>query len=136
MPIEPAPRLIKHDEFEVLLLTEGTAIGRAVGCDYVTIRPHAVTELHAHQASSTVIFVVSGGGFAEIDGVEHSITAGSRLHVPPGSPHGFRTTGSSLTFVSISAPPIVSPETGRPDVTVLISAAQRRSQLARERSRD
>ena len=119
------PREITHDEFRVQLLTEGTLIENLAGCDYVQVRPQVVTELHLHERSNTVVFVVSGHGFVEIDGKEFPVSAGERLEIAAGKAHGFRTDIESLTFVSVSVPPIVSPETGVPDVEVIIPAKKR-----------
>ena len=53
---------------------------------------HAVdidgAKLHFHKRSTELYYVLEGAGTVSLDGVEHAVTKGSLLHIPPGVVHG------------------------------------------------
>ncbi|MCX6836679.1 MAG: cupin domain-containing protein [Verrucomicrobia bacterium] len=55
---------------------------------------HAVdidgSKLHYHQRSTELYYVLEGGGSVMLDGVEHPVSKGSLVHIPPGVVHGAR----------------------------------------------
>ncbi len=70
--------------------------------------PGAAIALHYHNCEEAVI-VLSGQGFAEVDGREFSVAALDTTWIPPGIHHRFRNTSSSekmriyWTYSSIDA---------------------------------
>jgi mannose-6-phosphate isomerase-like protein (cupin superfamily) len=53
---------------------------------------HAVdidgARMHYHKRSTELYYVLEGSGTVILDGVEHSVTKGSLVHIPPGVVHG------------------------------------------------
>jgi mannose-6-phosphate isomerase-like protein (cupin superfamily) len=53
---------------------------------------HAVdvdgAKLHYHRRSTELYYVLEGDGSVLLDGVEHPVTKGSLVHIPPGVVHG------------------------------------------------
>lgn len=55
---------------------------------------HAVdidgAKLHYHRRSTELYYVLDGSGVVVLDGIEHPVTKGSLIHIPPGVIHGAR----------------------------------------------
>jgi len=55
---------------------------------------HAVdidgAKLHYHKRSTELYYVLDGSGTVSLDGVEHPVSKGSIVHIPPGVVHGAR----------------------------------------------
>lgn len=55
---------------------------------------HAVdidgAKLHYHRRATELYYVLDGSGVVVLDGVEHPVTRGSLVHIPPGVVHGAR----------------------------------------------
>jgi len=53
---------------------------------------HAVdidgAKLHFHKHSTELYYVLDGSGTVSIDGVEHQVSKGSLVHIPPHAVHG------------------------------------------------
>lgn len=53
---------------------------------------HAVdingARLHYHKRSTELYYVLEGSGTVSLDGVEHAVSKGSLVHIPPGVIHG------------------------------------------------
>jgi quercetin dioxygenase-like cupin family protein len=53
---------------------------------------HAVdidgARLHYHRIATELYYVLDGEGTVLLDGVEHAVTRGSLVHIPPGVVHG------------------------------------------------
>jgi mannose-6-phosphate isomerase-like protein (cupin superfamily) len=53
---------------------------------------HAVdidgARLHYHKRSTELYYVLDGSGSVSLDGVEHPVSKGSLVHIPPGVIHG------------------------------------------------
>ncbi|MFU8893722.1 MAG: cupin domain-containing protein [Luteolibacter sp.] len=43
---------------------------------------------HFHKRSTEIYYVVDGGGTVSLDGVDHPVSKGSLVHIPPGIVHG------------------------------------------------
>jgi len=43
---------------------------------------------HYHRRSTELYYVLEGSGTVMLDGVEHPVTRGSLIHIPPGVVHG------------------------------------------------
>ena len=71
---------------------------------------------------------------------EHAfeVKAGDRIHIPPGSYHGIKTTKNALHFMSFQMPPILNKKTGQLDLEELVinSAAPLKSIAASEAPRN
>ncbi len=46
--------------------------------------------LHYHQRSTELYYVLEGSGCVVLDGVEHPVSKGSLVHIPPGVVHAGR----------------------------------------------
>lgn len=55
---------------------------------------HAVdidgARLHYHERSTELYYVLDGEGSVTVDGVEHEVSRGSLVHIPPRAIHGAR----------------------------------------------
>lgn len=55
---------------------------------------HAVdiegAQLHFHQRSTELYYVLEGEGVVSLDGVDQAVRPGSLIHIPPGVVHGAR----------------------------------------------
>jgi len=59
--------------------------------------------LHRHEPSE-VYYVLSGEGTVSVDGRQHQVQPGCAVHIPGGSEHGIRNTGSDrLRFFYVFA---------------------------------
>jgi len=68
-------RLISHEDTQV----SPSAWAHAVDIDGA--KPHF------HKRSAELYYVLDGGGSVELDGVGHSVSKGSIVHIPPGVVH-------------------------------------------------
>jgi mannose-6-phosphate isomerase-like protein (cupin superfamily) len=90
------PVLIRHEGDAP---RERSACGwrdRLISREDASLRPaawaHAVdidgAKLHFHKRSTELYYVLEGGGTVSLDGVEHPVSRGSIVHIPPGVVHG------------------------------------------------
>ncbi len=93
--------------FEVVQIAPHTFVDELAGLDYVRIAPASVSEIHRHNYSDNLIYVIRGSAVAMLDGVEHEVFAGMRVVIPKAVAHGFRTNAEELEFISIQIPPIL-----------------------------
>ena len=70
-----------------LLSLEDAALSPAAWAHAVDIDG---ARLHFHKRSTELYYVVEGGGSVLLDGVEHAVSKGSLVHIPPGVVHGAR----------------------------------------------
>ena len=101
---------IPAERFNAFLVTQiapDTFIEGIAGLDYVRVPPHSVSEVHRHNHSDNVIYIVRGSASAVLDGVEHEVHPGMRVTIAKAVSHGFRTKDEELEFVSIQIPPIL-----------------------------
>jgi quercetin dioxygenase-like cupin family protein len=101
--------------FQVFQLAPDTFLSGIAGIDYVEISPHCVSEIHRHNESDAILFVIAGSARAELDGQSYELRPGMRVLIPRGMTHGFRTNEDRLQFLSIQVPPILDPVSGRFD---------------------
>jgi len=72
------------------------------------IAPGCIVPYHFHNCEECVI-VLSGAGFAHIDGVDHPVAPGDTSWIPPEVPHCFRNPSADTelaifwTYASIDA---------------------------------
>jgi mannose-6-phosphate isomerase-like protein (cupin superfamily) len=90
------PLLIRHEGHTP---RERSACGwrdRLISREDVPLAPaawaHAVdidgARLHFHKRSTELYYVLDGSGSVILDGVEHPVSKGSLVHIPPGVVHG------------------------------------------------
>ena len=70
----------------------------------VRIDPHQRTSISYHRQAEEYYFVLSGRGTAILNGVDHLLTAGDFLRLPPGTTHGFVTDAEALEMLNIHTP--------------------------------
>lgn len=70
-----------------LISQEDAALAPAAWAHAVDIEG---AKLHYHKRATELYYVVEGGGAVELDGVEHPVSKGSLVHIPPGVVHGAR----------------------------------------------
>lgn len=81
---------------------------RAMLTGITRIAPGCAVPLHTHNCEECVV-VLSGSGFAHIDGADHPVTANDTSWIPSDVPHCFRNPSESepltifWTYASIDA---------------------------------
>ena len=70
----------------------------------VTIVPHERTSTSYHRLAEECYFVISGCGTAILGGVEHAVSAGDFLRLPPGTTHAFATGEEPLEMLNFHTP--------------------------------
>jgi len=89
------------------LVTAGRG-SRAMLTGITRIAPGSAVPLHTHNCEECVI-VLSGRGFAHIDGIDHPVAPSDTSWIPAEIPHCFRNTSDSeemaifWTYASIDA---------------------------------
>ena len=111
-----APAVERFGVFDVQQVTRGTPLESRVAADLVTIAAHSESEIHRHNRSETVIYVLRGAGRALVGDEWLDVRAGDRLLIGPGVFHGFVTTEQAIDFLSVQSPPILDEATGRLDL--------------------
>jgi mannose-6-phosphate isomerase-like protein (cupin superfamily) len=101
-----------HDVFRVVQLSPGTVLEDLLGADFIEIGPNSVSEIHRHNDSENVVFIISGPAIIILDDEEAPVAEGDRIYIGRGVFHGFRTSDQPLRFVSIQVPPILDRKQG------------------------
>jgi uncharacterized RmlC-like cupin family protein len=118
-----------YGAFRVTPITQGTALEDLLGLDLVTIPPGMTTEIHRHAHAEYVVNILSGDAAANIDHVGYRVVQGDRLRIGRGVYHGFKTSETPLTFVSVQSPPILNKKLNILDTEVL-GESQRPARIA------
>jgi quercetin dioxygenase-like cupin family protein len=85
------------------LFSAGTTETRSLTAGVADLEPGDWLGLHRHTPAE-VYYVVDGEGIVSLDGVEHSISAGTAVFIPGNAEHGIRNTASaSLRFFYVFA---------------------------------
>jgi len=108
-----------YGAFRVTQITRGTVLEDLLGLDVVTVPAGVTTEVHRHRHAENVLYVLSGGATAIIDHVGYQVVAGDRITIGRGVYHGFKTSETALTFVSVQSPPILNKKQSTLDTEVL-----------------
>lgn len=111
------PQLI--NVFQVIQIAAGSFLADVLGLDYIVIAPNTRSEVHRHNHSDNLIYVIRGSAELILDGAAHAVRPGVRVFIPRGMLHGFRTLERGLEFVSAQVPPILDSRTGRFDREVV-----------------
>lgn len=109
----------RHDVFDVMQLTRGSALESVVAGDLVEVGPGLTSNVHRHNRAETVLYIVSGSADVVVADDVVSVKKGDRIHVGKGVHHGFRTGNESVTFISIQSPPILDAAAGTRDLEPL-----------------
>jgi oxalate decarboxylase/phosphoglucose isomerase-like protein (cupin superfamily) len=111
----------RHDVFDVMQVTRGSALEALVAADLVGVEPHQQSSMHRHNNAETVLYFLSGSGQVLLT-AEHTVvevTAGDRLGIPRGMFHAVRTFDETLRFLSVQSPPILDITSGIKDLEPL-----------------
>ncbi len=117
----------RHDVFDVMQLTRDTALAQDVGVDLVDVAPHQESSMHRHNLAETVLYFTAGAGEVLLTGDRqvHPVTAGDRLRIGKGVFHAVRTGDSSVSFISVQAPPILDIVAGTRDLEPIDAVTDR-----------
>lgn len=116
----------RYGIYEVLQITRDTPLQDVVGVDHVVTRPFSDSDVHRHNDADTVVYIIDGEGWLKVGRKTLRVKKGNRVHIGRGVAHGFRTGASSLTFLSVQAPPILNERTGKLDLEPVPSRSLRR----------
>lgn len=114
-----SPEAQTFGAFRVTQIAPDTFIEGVAGLDLVIVPADSATEVHRHNHSDNVIFVLRGRARAVLEGAVHEVRAGMRVVIPRGVSHGFLTDAEPLEFVSIQIPPILDVKGGVFDREIL-----------------
>jgi mannose-6-phosphate isomerase-like protein (cupin superfamily) len=106
---------LEPQQFNVFLVSQiapNTFIDGVAGLDFVVVPKHSTSEIHRHNHSHNVIYIVRGSAQAILDGDAHDVRPGMRVVIPKTVSHGFRTGEEPLEFISIQIPPILDQRNG------------------------
>ena len=112
---QSTPLPIKSDIFNVTQVTEGTLLEDVVGADIVFVEAHQTSQVHRHNESETVLYILQGSGILQVNDQKVQIKAGLQVCISKGDYHGVITSSDSLTFLSIQSPPILNKKNGTLD---------------------
>lgn len=115
----------RHDVFDVMQLTRGTALASEVGVDLVDVEPGRESSMHRHNLAETVLYFTAGAAEVLL-GAErevYPVAAGDRLRIGKGVFHAVRTRESSVSFVSVQTPPILDIVAGTRDLEPIDAVA-------------
>src|ERR1043166_5174884 len=98
VPSVTGPVLIRHDGDTERERSAGGRRDRLISREAAQVSPAAWAHagdrdgarLHFHKRSTELYYVLDGGGTVSLDGVEHKVSRGSIVHIPPGVIHGAR----------------------------------------------
>lgn len=71
---------------------------------HVRIEPGVQSRTSYHPVAEEAYYVLEGSGVAVLDGVEHPLTPGTFLRLPPGTRHAFRAGSDGLVMLDVHAP--------------------------------
>ncbi len=95
---ESGPLLVRHEGHTARERSTCGWRDRLISHEDAALSPaawaHAVdidgAKLHYHKRSTELYYVLEGEGCVVLDGVEHAVSKGSLVHIPPGVVHGAR----------------------------------------------
>lgn len=88
---------------ELFFDREATADGGASFAT-MTMPGGATVPAHAHDNETEVLFVRTGGGTMEVDGVSIAVAAGHGIAIPPGHRHGFVAGADGVEVLQVYTP--------------------------------
>jgi mannose-6-phosphate isomerase-like protein (cupin superfamily) len=106
------PHPQQFNVFMVTQLAPDTFVEGVAGLDFVVVPAKSVSEVHRHNHSDNVIYVLNGSARALLDGETYDISRGMRVVIPKGVGHGFITGDEPLEFISVQVPPILNEADG------------------------
>jgi quercetin dioxygenase-like cupin family protein len=83
--------------------------------ELVELQPQSEYIPHYHKNSSAIVYIISGTGLMQLKDNLIEYKPGTRISIPAGVMHGFKTTTRTL-FLSIQSPPIINSQTGQIDL--------------------
>ena len=107
--------------FQVVQLAPDTFLDATLGLDYIVIAAGRSSEIHRHNESDNVVYVLKGRAIIILNGMENEIVPGLRIQIPRGMWHGFRTSDEQLEFISAQIPPILDRKSGSFDREIMPS---------------
>jgi len=108
-PITTAPVNRRGGQESYLLLTTGRFGSRGLSVTWVEGAPGSEQPRHVHEESEQVYIIVRGRGLMKAGTEQQSVSAGTLVFIPPGTPHAIENTGDEpLVFVSAASPPFES----------------------------
>lgn len=107
-----APEPQQFNVFLVSQLAPDTFVEGVAGLDFVVVPANSTSEVHRHNHSDNLIYVVRGSAQVVLDGDVSEVRPGMRVIIPKAVSHGFRTGEEQLEFISIQVPPILDERSG------------------------
>jgi len=103
--VEQSPSLMLEN-FKMYRILEDSGF-QGVGCELVVLEPGKILEPHVHKKGHAVILVLSGNGYALINGNRHPIRQHSVINIPPGTEHGLESSSEPLVVYGFQVPAII-----------------------------
>ena len=102
--------MLEPQKFNVFLVSQiapDTFIDGVAGLDFVVVPKRSISEVHRHNHSDNVIYIINGIAQVVLDGEVWDVRPGMRVVIPRTVSHGLRTGEEQLEFISIQVPPIL-----------------------------
>ncbi|WP_341675694.1 cupin domain-containing protein [Niveibacterium sp. SC-1] len=83
--------VVLRDRVNIKVASEQSPFGMSIVV--VDVPPNSGTPCVAHAKEEEVYFILSGELFMHTPTERHTLRAGDMVHLPPGTPHGYRNPG-------------------------------------------
>jgi mannose-6-phosphate isomerase-like protein (cupin superfamily) len=108
-----APLNRRGGQESFLLLSKGQFGAENLAITWVEGAPGSEQQRHAHAHEEQIYVIVRGRGEMHVGDEAQTVTAGTLVFVPPGTPHSIRNVADEpLVYVSATAPPFEAPDLG------------------------
>ena len=99
----------KHPKFDGVMFAPVVQRedGQGISVSFLEISPGVEIPIHTHAEEADSIYVISGNGFAYVNGKWQEIRAGDYILVPKGEEHGVKNSGETpLSLFIVHCPPL------------------------------
>lgn len=94
------------ENFKMYRILDGSGF-EGVGCELVVLEPGKILEPHVHKKGHAVILVLSGNGYALVNGARLPLQQHSVINIPPGTEHGLEAGSEPLAVYGFQVPAII-----------------------------
>jgi mannose-6-phosphate isomerase-like protein (cupin superfamily) len=99
------------EAFSKMLVHPSNADTRYFDFRISSYQPKGYAEVHVHEVSENIYYVLQGKGMVELDGKRHLVEPHMVVHIPAGVRHGIFNTGlEDLIFIVVASPPADMPQ--------------------------
>lgn len=87
------------------LVDPGNTDAELVSIAAIDVEPGRSSDPHSHERTEEIYFILEGTGVVEVDSASFDVALWDSVHIPPGSVHTVRNTGTqTLRLLAINGP--------------------------------